>query len=273
MAATGIIPWLLNQFKNTPGFAPAGALDLAPGLNQVVGQEATDASKVEGGIGNVAQHGLAQDATAAQSIGGAVQHALYNPGPAPAVGPTTNQTSSPQQLGPNQPTGPMGPGAQVPIHNPAYDPLTYQQIMNKSIGPMIRSLGQEAGTSAPQINSALAPYQQGVPSSVGEQIASTMQAMTSDYQQGLSSMLKYSGQQPAITAILKGMSDILAFPVSGLLGQQGAPPGVEGTPFLQQLYATLNQERSGTTPSTSTASTTTGYNNPNAVNAALAGIG
>lgn len=261
MAATGVIPWLVHQLRNTPGFAPAGALDLAPGTNQTAGQALSGAADVAGKVGDVASHGLAQDATSAQSIGGAVQHALYNPGPAPASAPTPAQTASasnPTPPSPNSPTGALGPGAQIPSHVHTNDPLTYQQIMNASIGPLIKSMAAQTSPSA--VNAALAPYGN-TTSSVGENIAHTLSTMTADYQQGLTAMLKTAGEQTPTQAILKGMEALISYPVSGLTGQQGAPAGVEETPFLQQLYATLNNQRSGIAPTiANTGGASSGYN-------------
>lgn len=240
--ATGVIPgiadWLTGAIKGIPGLVqgiPSSVKGDLSGTN--TGQE-INVKSIPPPTGTVSNP-LAQ-------LGSSLGHALYTPAPPPA--PATTPASQTVTT-----TGP-----------------TYNDLAKQAIEPIIKSLGTTpAALSAAIGPGGNTPYGGQGGGTISQNIASTMNTMVGDYQSGLNAMLQTIGTEQPTQSILKGMESLLSYPV-GLTGQSGAPGGVETTPFLQTLYATLNAQRSGLAPpSTSTAGS--GYNATNAVTQAALG--
>lgn len=177
-----------------------------------------------------------------------IGHALYNqPTPTKPAAPSTTTTTT---------TGP-----------------SYQQLMDAIIQPMINNVGNTGinpnyGVAA---GAGSIPYGGQGGGTVAQNISSTMQQMTNDYKGGLNAMLATSGAQQPLQSILKGMESLLSYPIGTLSGQAGAPSGVESIPFLQQLYASLNAQRSGYTPPSTSTGNNAGYNQGNVAQSVLGG--
>lgn len=230
--ASGLIPWLTNAIRGIPGTI-AG---LPQGAEQTIAGAGQDINQA------VIQPVIHPNPSTVASIG----HAFYSPSTpqAPAAAPPTQTTTT---------TGP-----------------TYNQLATQAIEPIIKSLG----TTPAALSAAIGPggsqsYGGQGGGTIAQNIAGTLQTMTGDYQSGLNAMLQTIGTEQPTQSILKGMESLLSYPV-GLSGQSGAPGGVETTPFLQTLYATLNAQRSGLAPP-STSSVGSGYNSSSITNAALYG--
>lgn len=236
--------------------------DIGSGVSQINDTDKAAVQAISGAINNAPFNinnyiqGTAQQGGLAGW--GAIGQALYNTG-------TPQPTAVVQPQSSANPLGPAGP------HKASYTPpptgapeLTYQQAMTRMDQPLINAAANVGGTT-------LAQGQPGAPASASQNISTTLQTMSSDYKQGLNLLLKTSGNMTPLEAELKGMAELIAYPVAGLTGQQGAPPGVEGIPFLESLYEALNQEREGVAPTTSSASNLAGYNNNNAVQTILSG--
>jgi len=185
------------------------------------------------------------------------------------IGPLANQTfgANPPSVpvnsqGPSLTTPPSLATPTGPVNNappksttPAStftDPLSFQAAMSYAIAPLLH--GFAAANSPGQINAALENPQSAANSplstNLASQLSSNIQSQVADYQSGLNALAQSSGAAPfkgqpdsaTLQAILKGMTEILAFPTS-YSGQQGAPPSAANSPLMTLLYSTLNAYR------------------------------
>lgn len=253
---TGLVPWLQRNIYDPAKqalthFSPPA--QPVQDINHFLGQPPQQAiGQALEGAGKAVSNVPSEIASLGKDIGSsAVGKAVYNPHPSQPA-PATH-----------------APAAAL---NP--DALTWQAIASKYLQPLINSVG----SSPSQINSALAPYSSGVPASIGQSISQTLQSSISDYRGGLSSMLQTLPEQGTQAALLAGLKNVIQYPVAGLTGTQGAPPSVQDSQTLMNLYQTLNAERSGGNPvaasqffGQSPTSSANPYTDPNAVNSLLAG--
>lgn len=132
------------------------------------------------------------------------------------------------------------PGVNETVHT-SPGTLGYQAYVAKLLGPYIKNFGAGVNTNPSQPSN--------VPTSIGHGISQMLTSTIGDYKSGLESMLQSLPKQAPTAAVLQGMKDILAFPVSGLSGLAGAPAGVGSDPYLAGLYQQLSTQRSGGTVS------------------------
>lgn len=246
--ASGLIPWLANAAKKVPGVVsnalppPGGIQTNAPGNDTAVQQQIHEAfgtpPAIDNAIKSLPQH---------VNIFKGIENALYSPAKTPPTG-SGGPGSAITPSGPGSPPGTPGTvGGQGKSQTSApHDPLTYQQMVNTLVAPLIKQIG--AGPGDPSINAALAPYSANGSPSLAKDISTNIQSSISDYQAGLTAMMNTASTADPLQAILAGMKSLITYPQAGLTGQQGAPPGVEQSPETQALYAALATERGGGTP-------------------------
>lgn len=166
--------------------------------------------------------------------------ALY---PANIPPPPLRQTKAEKAYEKQYKTG--GPGVDL-IPQPSY-----QASVAAIMQPYINA---EKLTARRQANMMLQPTA-GVSQSLGETFANALTSASSDYQAGLSEMLKTLPNQQGLQAIIQGMKDVIAYPENVT-----APPGIQGSPFLNQLYAVLAAMRLGQAlPASASGVSTAGY--------------
>lgn len=140
------------------------------------------------------------------------------------------------------------------------NPIAYQAAIATAVAPLMKQLSNLGNAST--INSALAATPDASAAlsaepSLASGISQSIQSQVADYKSGLNTMLKYSGTETQLQDLVKGIGELISYPVA-LPGQQNTPSSVSQNSVLDTIYNTLNNMRNYGT--SSTTSSNSNYN-------------